>query len=962
MSPLPLLLFLTVFPQDLDEQLQKANAMRARGDVDAAIQEYTRIYEKHPKALVALVNRGGAKLQKGDIDGAIEDSNRAIKAGARMPAAFINRGQGRKVKGDIPAALNDLTQAIELDPKHIRSYLIRADIKGQSGDLNGALKDCEQALQIEAASAEALASRAQWRRLNGDLKGAEADAAKAIELDPHNAMALFNRGVLHAQKKQLDAALKDLDQAIDGDPSVAMFWAARFALRHDSKDFDGALEDINQALRLEPTNPEYLFFRAGVRMSTAKMLLAKEDLEKALQIAPERWPLRREVETRLKVSRELGAVNAIRKAQALEDKSDLDQAIEAFQEAMGLDPDSPDIRKEVGRGYFVRGKARRDQRNYAGAVQDFTKAITLDPSSALFYANRGLAHYQNSAFSEAVQDFSKAFELNPKEVGYAYYLGLSYGSSRKQAQAVQWYTKALELSPNDVDTLIMRASMKFELGQFGDALEDCERALKLEPGKVGALFHRASCFLAKGEWKKASADYERVLQDRAESDWRGRATVMLSLLPELEKEKSEEPLARRLIAKARGMMVKKEFTRAIDLLEEVLRLDCRSKDGLETIALAHHLRNDTSKGDSRAAWLRALDAVELRQGLSLEAQKVLIARSTLVLGGLLWLARHQFPDGRWSASDFGELCLKDGSLRCDGKGRPNADLRATGVVLLSFLGAGYSQLSKDNYAAKPMGETIAAGLKWLMGRQNADGSFAGADAERFFEDQALAAMALSEAYGMTASAPLQEPARKAIDFLKSAFIPGKGWPRQKGGRDAEPQATGWVLLALWSGKMSELPGAEARLEEGFAAFQKQSLQGEPLEGGMGELLAMAVASCRRKPLPGNEVGLRLDKMLERPPKASDPSDPLRMFVVVLAMKCGGTERWSRWQALAKDALKKTFPNVDENFCPSGSVNVTSPREVEEGRLLATAVDVLSLELYYGYRNAFGTLDDPAGNK
>ncbi|HEV3029199.1 MAG TPA: hypothetical protein VG457_16590, partial [Planctomycetota bacterium] len=106
----------------------------------------------------------------------------------------------------------------------------------------------------------------------------------------------------------------------------------------------------------------------------------------------------------------------------------------------------------------------------------------------------------------------------------------------------------------------------------------------------------------------------------------------------------------------------------------------------------------------------------------------------------------------------------------------------------------------------------------------------------------------------------------------------------------------------------------------------------------------------------------LDKMLERPPKASDPSDPLRMFVVVLAMKCGGTERWTRWQPLAKDALKKSTRNVDENFCPNGSFNVTSPREVEEGRLLATALDVLSLELYYDYKNVFGTLDDPAGNK
>lgn len=964
MFHLAILLLLAPFRQDPDEEIKKANAALARGEVDAAILEYTRIYEKNPRALGALVNRAAARMRKGDFDGAIDDATRAIEGGANVPEVFINRGQARKAKGDFASALKDLTLAITLEPKRVSSYLARADVKGESGDVDGALLDCEKALRIDAKSAAAFAKRAQWRRPKADWAGAQADATQAIKLDPRNALAYFYRGTVHMQKERFDAARKDFDQAIDCDPSVAAFWDARGALRQNQEDSNGALGDFNEAVRLAPTNPEYLFDRAAARMSTGELWLAIEDCEKALKIAPERWGLRPEAIKRLKAIRLAAAFNEIQKAQELEKKGEFDKAIDAYQVALRLEPDTREIRDEVVRGYTVRGKARVSQRNYAGAVKDYTLALKLNPSSAAAYGGRGFAHFENYAFSDAIKDFTKAFELNPKDLGTAYYLGSSYRFSKKQADAIQWYSKALEISPNHVPCLIMRGAAKFELGRYDDALEDCEQALKVEPGQHGALFHRASCYLAKGEWEKAKADYERVVRDAPKDwDWRTRATAILSILPDLAGEKSGEPLAGRLVAKARALMEKKDYTPAIGLLEEVLRLDCKSKEGYEAIALAHHFRDDNSKGDHRAALDRAFELVELGQGVSFEVQKLIITRSSsLVLAGLLWLARHQFPDGRWSASDFGELCQKDGSLRCEGKGPADADVRSTGFVLLALLGAGYSQLSKDNYGIKPMGETVKAGLKWLMGRQNPDGSFVGTDAEGFTEDHAIAAMAMSEAYGMTESALLKEPATRAIEFLRSTFIPGKGWSRRKDGREADPQATGWALLALWSGMMSEIPEAGTLLEEGFSALEKQTFQGEPLKGGLGELLAMAVAACRRKPLAGNELALRLDKMIDLPPLASDRADPLRMFVSVLAVRFGGDDRWAKWKAQAKDVIMKSVRKNDENFCPTGSFNVTSPREVQEGRLLATTLNVLSLELYYGYKNAFGTLSEPAEKK
>src|SRR5207247_6108441 len=71
-------------------------------------------------------------------------------------------------------------------------------------------------------------------------------------------------------------------------------------------------------------------------------------------------------------------------------------------------------------------------------------------------------------------------------------------------------------------------------------------------------------------------------------------------------------------------------------------------------------------------------------------------------------------------------------------------------------------------------------------------------------NHAIAAMALSEAYGMTASAPLKDPAQKAIDFLVAAQNPGKGWRYTSKCGDSDTSVTAWAVLALKSAELSEL--------------------------------------------------------------------------------------------------------------------------------------------------------------
>lgn len=164
------------------------------------------------------------------------------------------------------------------------------------------------------------------------------------------------------------------------------------------------------------------------------------------------------------------------------------------------------------------------------------------------------------------------------------------------------------------------------------------------------------------------------------------------------------------------------------------------------------------------------------------------ARQSAVGSGLLWLARNQNEDGSW------------GDLPATLGGRTIGKAGVTSLALLSLLGAGYSQLSKDEYDGdRTMGTVVKKALQWLMRDLREDGRFRSVYDEGF--DQALATHALCEAYGMTASQPLQEPAERAVLRLL--------WMQGADGSWGGAESTAWAVQALTSARLSELTSSAA---------------------------------------------------------------------------------------------------------------------------------------------------------
>lgn len=67
--------------------------------------------------------------------------------------------------------------------------------------------------------------------------------------------------------------------------------------------------------------------------------------------------------------------------------------------------------------------------NYEQAVQDYTKALQVEPGNSYAYYNRGITRDRNGDYQGAVEDFSHAINLDPANADFFHNRGFSF---RKQ--------------------------------------------------------------------------------------------------------------------------------------------------------------------------------------------------------------------------------------------------------------------------------------------------------------------------------------------------------------------------------------------------------------------------------------------------------------------------------------------------------------------------------------------------
>ena len=186
---------------------------------------------------------------------------------------------------------------------------------------------------------------------------------------------------------------------------------------------------------------------------------------------------------------------------------------------------------------------------YNSAIENYNKAIQIDPQYALVYAELGNAYGQIFIITQDTKDLEKglssiekALSIN-KNLAEAYKARalLDYARSNGN-ESIKNNIRATELKPGYYDAIANVGNTYIELGELSEALRWQERSYPLNPYSLQADWHRAQAYFMMGENEKGM-EYIRIGIQKFNQGFRCRSMLFQHYINTGDFEEAQNTIA-----------------------------------------------------------------------------------------------------------------------------------------------------------------------------------------------------------------------------------------------------------------------------------------------------------------------------------------------------------------------------------------------------------------------------------
>jgi tetratricopeptide (TPR) repeat protein len=192
--------------------------------------------------------------------------------------------------------------------------------------------------------------------------------------------------------------------------------------------------------------------------------------------------------------------------------------------------------------FVVSGENEMRMENYELAIENYSRAISMDPS--IVFAYYRIAHIYNYRMinpNEAIKISNRLLKINPNSYDAYLSLGTAYENQKDFKKADQYYTKCIELDSSDVDGYYWRGCARSAAGLTDKAIEDFTKGLEIDPNDTDIRIARAEeYFYVKNDLKSALKDYDKVIELDMYDVWAYRDRAEIYKMQKKYKEAIED--------------------------------------------------------------------------------------------------------------------------------------------------------------------------------------------------------------------------------------------------------------------------------------------------------------------------------------------------------------------------------------------------------------------------------------
>jgi tetratricopeptide (TPR) repeat protein len=289
--------------------------------------------------------------------------------------------------------------------------------------------------------------------------------------------------------------------------------------------FDKALQPLQKAITLSPQSP-------GTHGMLGKTYFALREYEKAA--------------AELTVALDLGSNDfdtSFTLAIVHLQQHQFTDARQVFNWMLQHFGDEPELHVVIGRAFRVAGRLPE-------AIDEFKKAIALNPGLSRVHDDLALAYLMNegaSRLGDAEREFKTELVSNPDEFFANYYLGIVYIFQRKWELAISFLKNASRVQADNPDPYFQLGQAYQELEKHDQAIEALRKAIALNPDLphnkfqvTTAHYRLAQSLLKVGQVEAGQKELRLASQLKAEAFkmaqtlGTGPTTMGTSQLPEQE--------------------------------------------------------------------------------------------------------------------------------------------------------------------------------------------------------------------------------------------------------------------------------------------------------------------------------------------------------------------------------------------------------------------------------------------
>jgi len=470
--------------------LTKMKLKHAKG-----IHDFNRALAINPMLFQAFLSRAAYYGMKGRYSKGIMSCNEAIKLQPRSVRAYLYRGALKYNIKAFSLAVKDLTEAVAIDCKCSLAYFNRAVCYHEMRFFQKALMDYGTVMLLEdKPNIKVLQNRGLLYFEIDDIENALQDFLAASKVSPNDPHIRHTLGLCYHRLNRLEEAVSSYSDALRTDPFFVEAYNGRGNALMDFGHEDGTVlgrRDYLKALHMDPlclsarVNLGYNLQVEGRFQAAWNQFSSAITIDSACQSA---------LEGRAVVNLQMGntfgafvdmneAIKISKTAELLTNRGVVQQfmgdfvnAIRDYQAAVKIDP-------SYALAYYNAANVYFRQRQFQQALSYFSKALSwyADDESAIL--NRAITKVMMKDTRGAIQDFNRAVDLNPYAAHVYFNRANLYASLRKYKESEEDYTRALSLKPGDALVYKRRADVLGKQGKKVAAIEDYKRAIVIQTRK-----------------------------------------------------------------------------------------------------------------------------------------------------------------------------------------------------------------------------------------------------------------------------------------------------------------------------------------------------------------------------------------------------------------------------------------------------------------------------------------------